>query len=245
MTASATADDPAVLVVVVNDPADLDRALHAGWYRIPLARAPARIAVDHLAFYQTAAFPEGERWLIRWHAPVTDYRIVHRRDLLPAEPNHPRANDRYYRIGLGPPRALPSPVPSRRLRRITFIPTTLTRLLAAQEINDLWVKTDAQERLWRALQQADLDAECNFEIAEGPTTYCADFVLPCRNGLVVVTIEGLEEVALSLHEETISYATPGPGKQLHLRLPNSNNSQQANDYTKHISVFVKDLGGLA
>ena len=47
-------DDSPVLVVVVNDPADLARARDDGWYWNPLDRAPRRIAADYLAFYQTS-----------------------------------------------------------------------------------------------------------------------------------------------------------------------------------------------
>ncbi len=197
--------DSSVLVVVVNDPRDLKHALDDRWYRIPLARAPARIAVDYLAFYQTGAFPEGERYLVRWYAPVQDYRIVQRRELLPDEPEHPRAADRYYRVGLGPGTALPCPIPSRRLRRITFIPTILSRLLAAQEINDLWIKPGTHERMWQALQQAGLDAEYQFEVTESPTPYVADFVLPCRKGDIAIVIEPRDSIAFLLHEKHAFY----------------------------------------
>ncbi len=202
---TTSTEDSSVLVVVVNDPRDLKHALDDGWYRIPLARAPSRIAVEYLAFYQTGAFAEGEQWLVRWYAPVEDYCIVQRRELLPHEPNHPRAADRYYRIGLGSARELPCPIPSRRLRRITFIPTTFSRLLAAREINDLWTKTGARERMWQALQQAGLDAEYQFEVTESPTPNTADFVLPCRKGNIAIVIETDDSVTLSLHERHAFY----------------------------------------
>ena len=172
------ADSP-VLVVVLNDAADLGRVRQAGWYRIPLARAPRRIAADFLAFYQTAAFPPAERWSVRWLAPVRGYKIAPRRELIPDEPDHPRADQHYYKITLGGLTPLPRPVPSRRLRRITFIPTTLARLLQAEEINDLWIKSSAQERLWAALKQADLDAvaERQYPLREDLPQYVADFAL--------------------------------------------------------------------
>ncbi len=50
-------------------------------------------------------------------------------------------------------------MPSRALRRIAFIPTTLQRLLAAREINDLWQRDDPQQRLWLALREAGLLVE--------------------------------------------------------------------------------------
>ena len=74
-----------------------------------LAHAPSRFAADFLAFYQTAAFG-AERWAVRYYAPVLRYRIATRRELLPAEPDHPRASDHYYRVEIGPLESLPLPL---------------------------------------------------------------------------------------------------------------------------------------
>ncbi|MGQ9767929.1 MAG: hypothetical protein ACUVR4_13520 [Anaerolineae bacterium] len=196
------ADDSPVLVAVVNDPHDLARAREQGWYRIPLERAPRRVAADYLALYQTAAFPPGERWSVRWLAPVRGYRITTRRELIPEEHDHPRADHRYYRVDLGPLMPLPHPIPSRRLRRITFIPTTLARLYAAEEINDLWIKSPPQERLWAALKEADLEAERQYPLREDLPQYVADFAIFCREGRIAVivtdepdTVEGIREAS--------------------------------------------------
>jgi hypothetical protein len=151
----ASPDAPA-LVAVVNNPDDLLRARRDGWYRIPVAHAPPRIGADYLAFYQTGAFPPEERWAVRWAAPVRGYRLTTRRELMPDQAAHPRADHRYYRVDIGPLWPLPHPIPSRRLRRITFIRTTVGRLLEAAEINDLWLQSSARERLWDAIQLAGL-----------------------------------------------------------------------------------------
>ena len=84
---------------------------------------------------------------------------------------------------------MPRPIPSRRLRRITFIPTTLARLLEADEINDLWIKSSAQERLWAALKQADIEAERQYPLREDLPQYVADFALLCRDGKVAVIVD--------------------------------------------------------
>ena len=120
--------------------------------------------------------------------------------LIPAEPNHPRADERYHRIDLGTLEPLPRPIPSRRLRRITFIPTTLARLLEADEINDLWVKSSAQEQLWAALKQADIEAERQYPLREDLPQYVADFALLCRDGKVAVIVEDEPRSADELHE---------------------------------------------
>ncbi|NCC35707.1 MAG: hypothetical protein EOM24_27400 [Chloroflexia bacterium] len=130
-------DQARVLVVIVPQPRDLNLARDEGWYRVPLAHTPAQFAADYLAFYQTAAFGD-ERWSVRFYAEVLRYTIQTRRELLPGEPDHPRANERYYRVTLGPLRELPLPIPSARLRRVVFIATTFGQLRRASDLRDLY-----------------------------------------------------------------------------------------------------------
>ena len=139
--------DARVLVAVVTRPCDLAKAREEGWYRIPLARAPRALAAEYLAFYQTAAFGD-ERWAVRYLAAVRAVGVARRAALLPEEAGHPRAAERYYRFALGPLRALPQPVPSRRLRRVTFIPTTFGQLLRARDVAELWRPREDGEQGW-------------------------------------------------------------------------------------------------
>lgn len=143
-----------VLVAVMNNPRDLLITREEGWYRIPLKRAPRQVAADYLALYQTAAF-ETERWAINYIAPIKHYYVAHRRQLLPDEADPPRAGDRYYKVVIGPLKKLPAPVPSRRLRRITFIATTLDRLLAARDVSDLWLVGVSEDALWVEFQPSE------------------------------------------------------------------------------------------
>ena len=126
-----------VLVVIVTHPRDLALAREAGWYRVPLVRVPPHFAADYLAFYQTAAFG-AERWSVRYYAPVRHYTLTTRRELLPDEPQHPRANERYYRITLGPVLPLDLPLPAARLRRLVFIATTFGQLRRATDVRELF-----------------------------------------------------------------------------------------------------------
>ncbi|MEI7772126.1 MAG: hypothetical protein WCI67_19180 [Chloroflexales bacterium] len=131
-------DDAArVLVAVVPRVRDLELARAEGWYRVPLARLPARFAADFLAFYLPATFG-AERWAVRHYAPVLRYRIAPRRELLPAEPDHPRAGERYYRVEIGPLEPLPLPIPAGRLRRVSFISTTFGQLRRARDVCELF-----------------------------------------------------------------------------------------------------------
>jgi very-short-patch-repair endonuclease len=178
-------EDAPVLVAVVNNQRDFARARDEGWYRIPVKRAPRRVAAEYLAFYQTQVFGD-EGCAVNYYAPVRRFHVLSRAELMPDEVGHPRAGDAYYKIELGPLQRLPQPVPSRALRRIAFIPTTLQRLLAAQEINDLWQRDDPQQRLWLALREAGLLVEYHYQISQPDGDAAVDFALFCRDGRIAV-----------------------------------------------------------
>jgi very-short-patch-repair endonuclease len=189
-----------VLVAVMNAPRDLEIARHEGWYRIPLKRAPRRVGADYLAFYQTKAFGD-ERWAVNYYAPTRRYRLFTRAELLPEETDHARATEQYYKVEIGPLQRLPRPIPSRRLRRITFISTTLERLLKAEEINDLWDRGSREDRLWEAFKREGIEAERQYEVEEGMVRhrnseqwnseqFVVDFAIFCQEGQVAVICEG-------------------------------------------------------
>lgn len=140
------------LVVLVNNQRDWQRVVDEGWYRVPLAHAPLPCAALYLAFYLSRVFGD-DAWQVASYAPVLRYQLLRRRELLPDEPSHPRADALYYRIALGPVVRLERPVPSRQLRRVTFIPTTLERLLDAADVADLWQVDDA-DLVWRTFPDA-------------------------------------------------------------------------------------------
>ncbi|HXF63096.1 MAG TPA: hypothetical protein VNK95_15835 [Caldilineaceae bacterium] len=168
-----------VLVAVVNNDADLRRAASGGWYRIPQRSAPQRIGADYLALYQTGAF-EGapEAQTITYYAATRRYRLMTRRELIPEEAGHPRAADYYFRIDLGPLQRLEPPVPSATLRRITFIHTTLDRLLHAQDVRELFIQDDPFLKLWHALRANRLRPLKNRLVDERPV----DITLRARGG---------------------------------------------------------------
>jgi hypothetical protein len=184
-----------VLVAVMNAPRDFEIAHREGWYRIPLKRAPNRVGADYLAFYQTKAFGD-EKWAVNYYAPTRRYRLATRAELLPEEADHPRAAEPYYKVEIGPLQRLPRSIPSKRLRRITFIPTTLERLLEAEEINDLWDRGSREDKLWEAFRQEGIEAERQYEIEEGTVLrpdseqLVVDFAIFCQEGQVAVLCEG-------------------------------------------------------
>jgi hypothetical protein len=152
MSSPALSTDSLVLVAVMNDPRDLEIARLLGWYRIPLRSAPKVVAVDFLAFYQTAAFGE-DRWSIQYIAPVKGHELTTRIELIQDEPDHPHARQEYYKIQLGPLQRLDQPVLAEGWRRITFFYTTGEHLLDAHALRDLVVQSDERQLLWQALRE--------------------------------------------------------------------------------------------
>jgi hypothetical protein len=140
-----------ILVAVIKNKKDLEMAKVLGWYRIPMRFAPKVVCADVLAFYQTADFQD-ERWSIRYAARIQGVELVRRADLLLGEVTHPRANEEYYKIQLGPLEPLARSIPSQAWRRITFFYTTGEKLLAASEISELIMGYADRKIIWKALR---------------------------------------------------------------------------------------------
>lgn len=140
-----------ILVCILPTPRDLEIARILGWYRIPLRSAPKVVAVDYLAFYQPASFgAAGEQ--IQFVAQVRGHELTTRADLLRDEPEHPHANQEYFKIQIGPLERLKTPIKAEKWKRITFFYTTGEYVLKAQTLNDLVVTSDERQLLWQSLR---------------------------------------------------------------------------------------------
>jgi len=176
-----------VLVAVMNNRRDFERVRDQGWYRIPVKHASSSTAEsDYVAFYFTKAFGD-ERWAIHWYAPVRGHEMARRRDLLPDEPDHPRANHAYYKLQLGPLERLDPPIVSLRWRRITFIETTWDRFQVAQEINELYAS--GADGLFVTLKEMGLMPEREYPLREAGVEYIADLAIPCRHGTLSIALD--------------------------------------------------------
>jgi very-short-patch-repair endonuclease len=175
-------DHPPVdaLVAIVQWRVDFERIQTEGWYRVPVASAPAPLLTGQIrmvAFYLPKTFRE-MAWQVRWAAPLLGTDVMARRALLPSEPFHKRADELYLRLALGPLRTLPQPIPSRRLRRIVFIPTTLAKLETATEINDLFHASPIEDTLWQALKGEGIEAEREYFVpGDRDGRYALDFAI--------------------------------------------------------------------
>lgn len=222
-----------VLVAVVNNADDLHRAAAEGWYRIPQRRAPRRIGADYLAFYQTGAFKGAEEaQTVTYYGATRRYQLMTRRELLPEEMDHPRAGEYYYRIEIGPLQRLARPVPATSFRRITFIHTTLDRLLTATDVKDLFRTDDPFERLWNALREHRLRPLKNRLAGDYPV----DITLRARGGyLGIRCVE--DEAACE------SPAALLPERWQLLQLPVERIRHDLNGCLRQIGAALVELGG--
>jgi len=175
-----------VLVAIVNNRRDFDIARDEGWYRVPAKHAPqSTTEAAVLAFYFTKAFDD-EKWSIRWYGEVRGHELARRRDLFPGEPEHPRAEEVYYKLQLGPLMQLERPIPSLRWRRIAFIETSWDRFTAAEEVNDLYAS--GADGLFVTLKDEGFWPEREFIVCEGSVEYVVDMAIPCQEGIVTIAI---------------------------------------------------------
>jgi len=130
-----------VLVGVINHKRDFELAQQERWYRIPCDRAPRQIDAAYMAFYFSRSFKD-QNGGIHYFAQRLGHELARRRDLLPHEPDHPRAERLYYKIQLGAMEAKQPPILNPAKRPITFIITTWDRFTVAHTIEDLYSMDD-------------------------------------------------------------------------------------------------------
>jgi len=240
--------DKMVLVGVVKSPRDLKIALQKHWYRVPVKSAPPLLReqkVRYLAFYQNKTFGEaGCR--IEWYAEVSGAKIVRRKELIPTEKSHPRANELYFKLELSDLRKTPQPIISQRKRPIVFIPTTTFKLLHATEINDLFADSPLEEELWRALKAEEIPAERQYFVGRSPNLFALDFALFCKNQNLDVECDGdlyHADLARMKRDRKRNNILASLGWQI-LRFGRNDILHCCGETLNRIKMTVNELGGL-
>jgi len=173
-----------VLVGVLKDRRDLNILLTESWYRIPMRHAPKR-KFDYLAFYQPTSFGRyGKR--IQYYAPVLDYKVIKRGDLLPKELEHPRAKDYYLQIHVGKIEKLSQPIRNIIPRRISFGFTTLNHLLKSKDILQLYKVTPTEQMVEDGLKEAGIKAIGQYYVSGKKKRYFLDFAVFCQRGKIAI-----------------------------------------------------------
>lgn len=182
-----------VLVAYVPNTTDFEIARTEGWYRIPQKHAPKGLHAEYFAFYFGSRFGS-EKWAIHYYAQQLGHELTTRLALFPSQPDHPRANEMYYKVQLASLQKLERPIVSLRWRRITFLHTTWDRFLDATEINDLFVDGEPYvDRLYATLKERGIQAERNYKIQESGEAYQVPLAILCRDGRIDLTTAQLAQ----------------------------------------------------
>ena len=124
---------------------------------------------------------------LRYYAPVQGHELVARRDLIPSEPDHPRAGGWYYKLqlgSLGHKIPLSSPIAGDASH---IIVTSSDRFTNAHEINDLFEQESPVGQLYVRLKEMGIQVEREWWINEEGTAYIVDLALPIEDGWLPVT----------------------------------------------------------
>jgi len=182
-----------VLVAIFKSQQDFDIARTQNWYRIPVENADRllkeRWPPQWLAFYQTRKFG-AQAFAVNYVAQVKNISTAKRSELFPDEPRDDRSERLYYKILFDELRLLETPIPSHKWRRIAFIPTTLRKLRAATEINDLFDDSPLENELWSALKKVGILAERQERVDVDDKRYYLDFAIYCSRGKLDVETDG-------------------------------------------------------
>src|SRR3972149_1587657 len=168
-----------VLIALMNNKEDFKIAHEESWYRIPVQSAP-RIVRDkklkYIAFYQTKIFGENA-FKIEWHGEVKNISVVKRKKLFPNLEHDPKAENDYYKIEFDELQKLPSPIISRRHRRVPFITTTFKQFKSGKELNDVFKESAIEEKLWEEMKSKGINAERQYMIVKDENMFYLDFAI--------------------------------------------------------------------
>jgi hypothetical protein len=175
-----------VLIGVINRQRDLKYARDAHWYRIPQARMPRGVNAEYVGFFLSKAFHEYNGG-IHYFARRAGLELAYRKDLMPAEAAHKRANETYYRVALSDWQQKIPPVLNPTHRPIIFIYTTWDRFARAEKIADLYSQDDYYvDRIYHALRdrQPAYPIDQFWSTEQRETQHPAGIRVLCERGVV-------------------------------------------------------------
>ncbi len=186
-----------VLVGVINRQRDFRLARDEHWYRIPRDRAPHSIDAEYVAFYFSRAF-KAQNGGIYYYARRTGHELIRRRDLLPDESQHQRADQIYYKLQLDEILNKKPPILNPTQRPISFVFTTWDRFVQAQTVADLYSKADWYvERVYHILRRNGTPIERHWQ-DEDAERHVAELRIRCEQGILAATAGGETAGGLSL-----------------------------------------------
>ena len=235
--------DKIVLVGVLRNKRDLNVLLTKNWYRIPVAHAPTR-QFNYLALYQPALFGlQGK--CIRYYARVLNYQTKRRTDLLPDEPNHPRAHDYYLRVRVGKVKKLSRPIRNIIPRRVSFGFTALNHLLKSKSVLQLYNVAPTERIMEDGMRRAGIKAIAQHYVLGGKKRYCLDFAVFCRQGSIAIECDNKKAHSGPRQREKDKAKNAFLGRRgwIVIRLPEHDIVSDLDNCIVRIKKAVRKLGG--
>lgn len=171
-----------VLVGVIQRKRDLNYAIKDKWYRIPQKQMPRGINAEYVGFFLSGSVFKEQSGGIHYYAKVSGFELAYRKDLLPKEANHKRADEVYYRVALEEVLPKTPPVLNPTKRPIIFIRTTWDRFTQAREIKDLYSDSDYfVDRIYHALRNKGLEVYQYWETEQNDFDFAPGVSILCEN----------------------------------------------------------------
>lgn len=187
-----------VLIGVVNRKRDFERLRDDHWYRVPTQRLARGVNAEYLGFFLSSAF-KGLNGGIHYYAEYKGVELAYRRWLLPDEPDHPRADDQYFKIAIGDLIPKTPPILNTTRRSVAFIFTTWDRFIHARTIPDLYSRADYfVERIYHALRAKGARPERFWEVERQIFPFAPGMSLETAQGPLYVTTTPAADNALYL-----------------------------------------------
>lgn len=196
--------DDRVLVGVINRKRDLQFLLDENWYRIPRDKLPRGVYTEYIAFFLSGSAAKGRSTPgIHYYAERSGVELLYRRDIVPRESQHSRANDVYYKVSLKNITARIPPIVNATRRRLSFVHTTWDRFIHARQILDLYSTSDYYvDRIYHALRDARFRPERYWSTEYRETGYAPQVRILCENGTVVASTQAGQGVDVYLEMNT-------------------------------------------
>lgn len=178
-----------VLVGVINRRTDWNLLWRERIYRIPLEQQPNGIDVEYMAFFISKNTHAVYGGMIPFYARRVGVELKTRKQILPHEHNHPRANNAYLCVRVSELRAKTPPIQNRTGRALSFIHTTWDRFEVAYELKDLFREDERlSERLPYDSPNNSSQEDSSLDNIQ-PVVYPSRIKRVCRDGEWVTSFQ--------------------------------------------------------
>lgn len=239
--------DRSVLIAVIGRKKDLDILLKEKWYRIPAANMPRR-KFSWLAFYQVSKLGKSGK-KIQYYARVEPERVqrLARRELLPDESRHPRADDNYYKFSFAIVKRLRRPIRNNTGMRMVFGFTTLARLLRFKSLPNLFGVRPLERIFRKLLKKNGIPFWAEYSImSRHRIRYRLDLAVFCKKGRINVECDSPKFHSGKRHVYDLkrNYFLKRRGWHV-LRFSDEEILLRPNECRDTVKSLVKKLGGLS